>query len=57
MAYVCASQVHVVVPYLEVHADDVYERDEITKDFMSNNIGEGMRPTYHGSSLRAPSSA
>lgn len=35
-AYLCALQVHVVIPYLDIHSENIYQRDEIAEDAMSN---------------------
>lgn len=37
-AYLCTLQVHVVIPNLEVHPNNIYQRNEITKDFMSDYL-------------------
>lgn len=30
--YLCALQVHVVIPYLDIHSENIYQRDEISED-------------------------
>jgi hypothetical protein len=35
-AHLCALQVHVVIPYLDIHSENIYQRDEISKDVMSD---------------------
>lgn len=37
-AYLCTLQVHVVIPNLEVHPNNIHQRDEIANDFMSGYL-------------------